>query len=65
MCIYYILLTTGILVIPSFALFPVHRIKISAADVKILNGTDQDAKNELGNTKIASSLRNWYVFIQK
>ena len=64
MCIYYILLTTAILVLTSLALFPVNRIKISAADVKILNGTDQNAKNALGNTKVATSLRDWYVFIQ-
>ena len=65
MFIYYILLATGILVIPSLGLFPVNRIEISAADLKILNGTDQNAKNALGNTKVASSLRNWYVYIQK
>ena len=65
MYIHYIFLATGILVIPSLALFPVNRIEISAADLKILNGTDQNAKNALGNTKVASSLRNWYVYIQK
>lgn len=65
MFIYYIFLATGISVIPSLALFPVNRIEISAADLKILNGTDQNAKNALGNTKVASSLRNWYVFIHK
>ena len=65
MFIHYIFLATGILVIPSLALFPVNRIEISAADLEILNGTDQNAKNTLGNTKVASSLRNRYVFIQK